>query len=69
MLAKSGNLDSFEFMIASFSEPAHSISDAAWRGKSAIARRSPLVTAAAALIGYSEAEMDALFISAASIPA
>jgi hypothetical protein len=69
MLAKSGKLEILEAMIASLPESARFIADAAWRGKSAIARRSPLVLAAAELLNYSDAEMDALFISAAAIPA
>ena len=69
VLDQAGRLAQVESLIAGLPQPQYSVASAAWAGMSAIARRSPLVLAVAAALGYSDAEMDALFIAADSISA
>ena len=69
VLDQAGRLAQVESLIAGLPQPQYSVASAAWAGMSAIARRSPLVLAVAAALGYSDAEMDALFIASDSISA
>ena len=69
MLEAAGKLDIVETLIPTLPDDVRSVASAAWVGKASLNRRSPLVLAAGALLGYSSADLEALFISAAAIPA
>lgn len=69
MLEAAGKLDIIETLLPTLPDDVRSVARAAWVGKADLNRRSPLVLAAGELLGYSSADLDALFISAAAIPA
>ncbi len=69
MLEASGKLAIVESLIPTLPDDVRGVASAAWVGKASLNRRSPLVLAAGALLGYSPADLDALFIAAAAIPA
>ena len=68
ILSEEGQLSSAEDFIAAIPLPDGAIAAAAWAGKSAVSRRSSLVVAVAASLGYSAAAMDSVFIRAEAIP-
>jgi len=68
-LQQAGTLTAVGDLLASLPDPQGAVANAAWSGNSAVSRRSPLVLAVAAAIGYSPEDMDALFIAAEAIQA
>ena len=68
ILESSGKLADVESLISTLPEDVRGVSSAAWTGKADLNRHSPLVLAAAELLGYSPADLDTLFIAAAAIP-
>lgn len=62
-----GKLAAVEAAIAALPEPPRELARIAWEHSQVIERRAPFVVQLAAAIGMSDAEVDALFVSAASL--
>lgn len=67
VLARMGLTDQIDGMIQAMPEPDRTVVSAAWHGNAALARKGATVTALAAALGLSEAQVDELFLSADAI--
>lgn len=66
-LANVGKLDDVELAIAALPEPQKTQAQIEWEYSNEVQRNKPLVTLLGAALGFSESELDALFVDAAGL--
>ncbi len=67
VLSIAGILPAVDAALDSLPEPSRTIALAAWNGGAEVHRNGPTVAAAIAALGLSDAEVDAMFLQAASL--